>query len=105
MSFDEQPRRRLDLRSVRVESMRCMLCGEEMRLVRATRDEALLVPGFEHHVTICPSCHEEETRLVFIEQAASLSPCAATGEVKADALNAPLQPAAAAGAEHDPSKE
>jgi hypothetical protein len=62
--------------------MRCMLCGEEMRLVRAVRDEALLVPGFEHHILSCPSCHDEETRLVFIDQAAPLSPSAATGELK-----------------------
>jgi len=80
--------------------MRCMLCGEEMRLVRAVRDEPMLVPGFEYHILSCPSCHDEETRLVFIERAASLSPCAGTGEIEAQALDAPLKPAAPAGAEH-----
>jgi len=27
--------------------MRCMVCGEEMRLVRTVPEEAMLVPGFE----------------------------------------------------------
>jgi hypothetical protein len=85
--------------------MRCMLCGEEMRLVRAVRDEALLVPGFEHHILSCPSCHDEETRLVFIDQAAPLSPSAATGELKADLLDVRLPPAAAAGAEQEAPEE
>jgi hypothetical protein len=76
--------------------MRCLLCGEEMRLVRAVRDEAMLVPGFEHHILSCPSCHDEETRLVFIERVASLSPCTGTGEIEAQALDAPLEPAAPA---------
>jgi len=80
--------------------MRCMLCGEEMRLVRAVRAEPMLVPGFEHHILSCPSCHDEETRLVFIERAASLSPRAGTGEIKAKAIDAPPEPAAPAGAEH-----
>jgi hypothetical protein len=82
-----------------------MLCGEEMRLVRAVRDEPMLVPGFEHHILSCPSCHDEETRLVFIERAVSLSPCAGTGEIKAQALDAPLKPAAPAGAEHEAPNE
>lgn len=85
--------------------MRCMLCGEEMRLVRAVRDEALLVPGFEHHILSCPSCHDEETRLVFIDQAAPLSPSAGTGELKADLLDVRLPPPAAARAEHEAPKE
>jgi hypothetical protein len=69
------------------------------------RDEAMLVPGFEHHILSCPSCHDEETRLVFIERAASLSPCAGTDEIKAQVLDAPVQPVAAAGAEHEAPKE
>ena len=85
--------------------MRCMLCGEEMRLVRAVRDEALLVPGFEHHILSCPSCHDEETRLVFIDQAAPLSPSAATGELKAHPIDVRLRPAAAVGAEHEAPRE
>ncbi len=85
--------------------MRCMLCGEEMRLVRAVRDEALLVPGFEHHILSCPSCHDEETRLVFIDQAAPLSPSAATGELKAHPIDVRLRPAATVGAEHEAPRE
>jgi hypothetical protein len=81
-----------------------MLCGEEMRLVRAVRDEAMLVPGFEHHILSCPSCHDEETRLVFIEQSAPLSPSTATGEIEAALLHARRRPAAA-GAEHAAAKE
>jgi len=83
--------------------MRCMLCGEEMRLVRAVRDEAMLVLGFEHHILSCPSCHDEETRLVFIEQSAPLSPSAVTGECKAELLDARRR--AAARAEQQAPKE
>jgi hypothetical protein len=85
--------------------MRCMLCGEEMRLVRTVRDEATLVPGFEHHILSCPSCHDEETRLVFIEQPAPLSPPAETGEINADPPEAGLPSAATVGVEREASAE
>jgi hypothetical protein len=101
---DDQCRRIDRALTARVVSMRCMLCGEEMRLVRATRDEALLVPGFEHHVLNCPSCHDEETRLVFVDPPAPLSPSAATGEIKADRLDAPLQPSIAAADDETPGE-
>jgi hypothetical protein len=81
-----------------------MLCGEEMRLVRAVRDEAMLVPGFEHHILSCPSCHDEERRLVFIDQPAPLSPPAESGEIDPDVLDARRRPAAP-GAEHEAPKE
>jgi hypothetical protein len=71
--------------------MRCMLCGEEMCLVQAVPEEAMLVPGFEHHILRCPSCHDEERRLVFINQPAPLSPLAQTDEINRDLLDATLQ--------------
>ena len=79
--------------------MRCMVCGEEMCLVQAVPDEAMLVPGFEHHILRCPSCHDEERRLVFIDQPAPLSPPAETDEINQDLLDAKLRAGAAAGAE------
>jgi predicted transcriptional regulator len=53
--------------------MRCMVCGGEMRLVQTVPDETMTVPGFEHHTLNCPSCHDEERRLVFIRQPEPLS--------------------------------
>src|SRR6516165_4108782 len=54
--------------------MRCMVCGAEMRLTQSVPDETMLVPGFEHHTLVCPSCQDEEQRLVFVHHSASLSP-------------------------------
>jgi hypothetical protein len=68
--------------------MRCMLCGEEMRLVQSVPDETMLVPGFEHHILSCPCCHDEERRLVFIRQP---PPIQAEG-IDRDFLDATLQP-------------
>src|SRR5580704_7919017 len=48
--------------------MRCMLCGEEMRLVQTVPDETMIVPGFEHHTFHCAACHDEERRLVFVRE-------------------------------------
>src|SRR6516225_9525675 len=85
--------------------MRCMVCGEEMRLVQTVPDEAMLVPGFEHHILRCPSCHDEERRLVFIDQHAPLSPPAETDEINRDLLDARLQSGASAGAEDEAPQE
>src|SRR5436190_8848173 len=72
--------------------MRCLLCGEEMHVVETTPDEALLVPGFEHHRLRCSSCHEEERRLVFVHQRPPLSPPIATDGSGPDFIDATLQP-------------
>jgi hypothetical protein len=45
--------------------MRCMACGEEMRLVQVVPDDTMPVPGYEHHTLACPGCHDVERRLVF----------------------------------------
>jgi hypothetical protein len=45
--------------------MRCIGCGEEMRLLQAVADHTMMVPGYEHHTLECPGCHEVERRLVF----------------------------------------
>jgi hypothetical protein len=45
--------------------MRCIGCGEEMRLVQAVADQTMMVPGYEHHTLECPGCHGVERRLVF----------------------------------------
>lgn len=70
--------------------------------MRTVADEALLVPGFEHHILSCPSCHDEERRLVFIDQPAPLS---APAEMKRDLLDVTLQPDDAGGAEGEVPKE
>jgi hypothetical protein len=69
-----------------------MVCGEEMRLVQTVPDETMIVPGFEHHILNCPSCHDEERRLVFIRQPEALSPPIQTHEAEPDFLDATLQP-------------
>jgi hypothetical protein len=45
--------------------MRCVACGAEMHLVEVTRDDTLMVRGYEHHTFKCPACREVERRLVF----------------------------------------
>jgi hypothetical protein len=81
--------------------MRCMVCGEEMRLVQTVPDDTMTVRGFEHHFLNCPGCHDEERRLVFIRQPAPLSPPIETHEISPpietheidqDFLDATLQP-------------
>jgi hypothetical protein len=54
--------------------MRCLVCGEEMRLVQTVPDETMIVPGFEHHTFHCAACRDEERRLVFVRGPKSLSP-------------------------------
>jgi hypothetical protein len=76
--------------------MRCMLCGEEMRLVQTVPDQTMIVPGFEHHIFNCPSCHDEERWLVFVREPKPLSPPIQTHEIGRDFLDATLQPVAEA---------
>src|SRR5438552_15777691 len=45
--------------------MRCMACGDSMRLVRVELDRALPVPGYERHTFKCAGCQDTEQRLVF----------------------------------------
>jgi hypothetical protein len=45
--------------------MRCMACGAEMILMNVVRDDAMAVPGFEHHTFACSECQDLERRLVF----------------------------------------
>ena len=45
--------------------MRCMECGEEMRLVRVVQDDTQKVAGLAQNTFECPICHNEEQRLVF----------------------------------------
>jgi hypothetical protein len=68
-----------------------MICGEEMRLVDAVPDDTALVPGFEHHTLVCPSCHDEERRLVFVHHPAPLSPGSSTEPAGPDVQNSTLQ--------------
>jgi hypothetical protein len=51
-----------------VLAMRCMACGEEMRVVQVVPDATMPVPGYEHHTLECPACHEVERRLIFIRE-------------------------------------
>jgi hypothetical protein len=48
--------------------MRCMACGAEMIRMDAVLDDAVAVPGFEHHTFMCSQCRDVERRLVFTKQ-------------------------------------
>jgi len=72
--------------------MRCMVCGTEMRLTQSVPDETMLVPGFEHHTLVCPSCRDEEQRLVFVNHSAPLSPPIEAESGGPDVQDATLQP-------------
>jgi hypothetical protein len=82
--------------------MQCLQCGAEMRLVAATRDETMMVPGYEDQAFECPGCGEREQRRIFRGVNA---PAAATGEHIAaelppsDAPQVELQTLGATGAE------
>jgi hypothetical protein len=45
--------------------MRCLACGAEMSLVKVTRDDTMMVPGYEDQTLECPSCHQVEQRRIF----------------------------------------
>jgi hypothetical protein len=45
--------------------MRCMACGDTMRLVRVVPDHSMAVPGFKMHTLKCTRCQDTEQRLVF----------------------------------------
>jgi hypothetical protein len=45
--------------------MRCMACGNNMRLVRVVLDHAMAVPGFKTQTLKCSGCGDSEQRLVF----------------------------------------
>jgi len=45
--------------------MRCVSCGEEMRLVQVAEDKTKMVTGYEQHTFECSGCREVEQRLVF----------------------------------------
>ena len=45
--------------------MRCMTCGDNMRVVRVVTDHTMAVPGFKTHTLKCPRCQDTEQRLVF----------------------------------------
>ena len=45
--------------------MRCVTCGEEMRLVQIVEDKTKMVAGYEQHMLECSGCGEAEHRLVF----------------------------------------
>jgi hypothetical protein len=47
--------------------MRCMACGGEMILMNVVQDDAMAVPGFEHHTFMCSECQDVEQRLVFMK--------------------------------------
>jgi hypothetical protein len=85
-----------------------------MRLVQTVPDETMIVTGFEHHIFNCPSCHDEERRLVFVRQSKPLSPPIQTESapiqtegMDQDLVDATLQlvgqPAAANGAPQESS--
>jgi hypothetical protein len=50
-----------------VSAMRCISCGDEMRLVQVVEDKTKMVKGYEQHTFECSGCREIEHRLVFAE--------------------------------------
>jgi hypothetical protein len=48
--------------------MRCMLCDAEMILIKAVKDDAMPVPGFERRTFMCPACQDVERHLAFVKQ-------------------------------------
>jgi hypothetical protein len=65
--------------------MRCMACGDSMRLVRVELERAMPVPGYERHTFRCPGCQDTEQRLVFnrpakVERFQDAPPLAIEGE-------------------------
>jgi hypothetical protein len=47
--------------------MRCVSCGEVMRLVQVSEDTTKIVSGYEQHTFECSGCREVEHRSVFAE--------------------------------------
>src|SRR5262249_2595016 len=45
--------------------MRCIGCGQGMRVVKAVADCTMMVPGYEHQTLECPDCRMVERRMVF----------------------------------------
>jgi hypothetical protein len=39
-----------------------------MRLMQVVADDTMMVPGYEHHTLMCPTCGEVERRLTFRSQ-------------------------------------
>ena len=48
--------------------MRCILCGEEMRLLQVVEEMTMMVTGYEKHSFECSGCREVEQRLVFTKR-------------------------------------
>src|SRR5690349_7707921 len=48
-----------------VNAMRCLLCDQEMKLVRVEPHELIDLAGFERHTYECPACKDTEERMVF----------------------------------------
>jgi hypothetical protein len=81
--------------------MRCMACGEIMRLVQAVADASMAVPGFEQHLFRCPGCNDTEQRLVFVHPD-DAAPRRVEPIGEADLPGVTLQPAAQSNpGEHD----
>lgn len=72
--------------------MRCMACGEEMRLVQAVPAEAMTVAGFEHHLFKCRGCNDTEQRLVFIRPGGEALRPTKNQEAQRDLPSVTLQP-------------
>src|SRR5262249_18287179 len=84
----------------RGNQMRCMACGEEMRLIQAVADDTMAVPGFEQHLYRCPGCNDTEQRLAFVHPDDPAPRRVAP--IAADASDVTLAPAAQPPGEHEP---
>jgi hypothetical protein len=58
--------------------MQCLQCGAEMRLVVATHDDTMMVPGYEDQTFECTGCGEREQRRIF--RSASPEPASGAAE-------------------------
>jgi hypothetical protein len=50
-------------------SMKCFVCGDEMRLTAVEPHHAVTMRGFEYRTFQCESCGDTERRFVFDPQA------------------------------------
>ena len=67
--------------------MRCVSCGEEMRLLQVVEEMTMMVTGYEKHSFECSGCREVEQRLVFTKRKGPIR-----RHVQNDAANASREP-------------
>jgi hypothetical protein len=67
--------------------MRCLACGAEMNLVKVTRDDTMMVPGYEDQTLECSGCHQVEQRRIFRSE--SVAPSAEPAPTEPPSIEPP----------------